>query len=204
MRGSDGNCYGATSTGGVGGAGTAFRITTNGTLTTLLWFDGLNGASPQAPLVQATNGNFYGTTSYGGVGYNRTSGGGDGTIFQLTVPIFTKNPFTLPSAIAALPYSGTISNQAAALPGDTLTFAKISGPSWLAVSANGAVSGRPADADIGVNTFVVSLVDTNGFFAALSMSIARLTLLPGHSLSRLPFRECPMPERSRPTPPTPT
>ena len=75
-------------------------------------------------------------------------------------------------AIAALPYSGTISNQAVSLPRDTLTFSKLTGPAWLAVSADGAVSGIPTDADIGDNNFVVSLADTNGFFASATMNLS--------------------------------
>ena len=87
VQGADGYLYGTTSSGGAGGQGTAFRITTRGTLTTLLWFDGLNGADPEAALVQASDGNFYGTTAQGGTGYNPSAGGGDGTIFRLTVTV---------------------------------------------------------------------------------------------------------------------
>jgi uncharacterized repeat protein (TIGR03803 family) len=47
------------------------------TFTTLVSFDGANGANPYAPLVQGTDGNFFGTTSKGGV-Y------GNGTVFRLT------------------------------------------------------------------------------------------------------------------------
>ena len=56
----------------------------DGALTTLIWFDGLNGAAPQAPLLQARDGKFYGTTAYGGSGYSPTAGGGNGVVFQLT------------------------------------------------------------------------------------------------------------------------
>jgi uncharacterized repeat protein (TIGR03803 family) len=67
--GGDGYFYGTTDGGGTnGGAGTVFRIGTNGTLATLYSFTGGNdGASPQAALVQGSDGNFYGMTSYGGV-----------------------------------------------------------------------------------------------------------------------------------------
>jgi uncharacterized repeat protein (TIGR03803 family) len=67
MQGSDGNFYGTTEYGGTNGAGTVFKISTNGALTTLYSFTGGNdGANPQAGLVQGRDGNFYGTTEYGG------------------------------------------------------------------------------------------------------------------------------------------
>ena len=62
------------------GYGTVFKLATNGTLTTLISFNGTNGASPQAGLIQGADGNFYGTTTQGGTN-------GYGTIFQLSVII---------------------------------------------------------------------------------------------------------------------
>ena len=63
---SDGNLYGTTFMGG-NGEGTLFRITTSGEFTTLYTFCSLtyceDGASPRAPLVQASDGTLYGTTS---------------------------------------------------------------------------------------------------------------------------------------------
>jgi uncharacterized repeat protein (TIGR03803 family) len=93
VQGIDGNFYGTTSRGGAndtctGGCGTVFRITPEGTLTTLHSFDGTDGSSTQAGLVQASNGNFYGTT-YGG-GANDLSACnvdgyvGCGTVFEIT------------------------------------------------------------------------------------------------------------------------
>ena len=84
VRGSDGYFYGTTEhneNGGYGefGAGTVFRISTNGTLTSLYSFTGSNdGANPYAGLVQGSDGNFYGTT-YGG-GTN-----GYGTVFKISL-----------------------------------------------------------------------------------------------------------------------
>jgi uncharacterized repeat protein (TIGR03803 family) len=175
VQGTDGNFYGTTSAGGVGGQGTVFRMTTNGTLTTLLWFDGLNGADSEAPLVQASDGNFYGTTAQGGVGFNPSAGGGNGVIFKLTVPIFISNSITVMPAVAALPYSSSISNFAIAPQGDLLSFAKVSGPLWLNVAGNGLLSGTPANSDIGTNAFVVSLTDTNGVIATANLII---TVIP--------------------------
>ncbi len=171
MQGNDGKLYGTTSSGGAGGQGSVFQITTNGVLTTLLWFDGLNGANPQGTLLQASNGCFYGTTPFGGSGFNPSTGGGFGTLFQLTVPVFITNAFTAPSAIGSLPYSATIAGTAIAPAGDPLSFAKVSGPGWLAVATNGILSGTPANSDIGTNTFVVSLTDSNGVSASATMNL---------------------------------
>jgi len=85
----DGNLYGTTEGGGAngGGAGTVFKITASGKLTTLYSFCAetgcMDGEYPYAGLIQATNGNFYGTTMAGGAnpGY---LGGGGGTVFKIT------------------------------------------------------------------------------------------------------------------------
>ncbi len=78
VQGGDGYFYGTTQWGGTNGAGTVFRISTDGTLTSLYSFTGGNdGREPQAGLVQGGGGNFYGTTYVGGTGDN-------GTVFQMS------------------------------------------------------------------------------------------------------------------------
>jgi uncharacterized repeat protein (TIGR03803 family) len=82
--GSDGNFYGTTEKGGItnavffDGFGTIFRVTTNGTLTTLVSFNGTTGAIPVAGLTLASDGCFYGTTANGG-------SNSDGTVFRLSL-----------------------------------------------------------------------------------------------------------------------
>jgi uncharacterized repeat protein (TIGR03803 family) len=80
MQASDGNFYGVTTGGSpAGSGGTVFKISANGTLTTLYSFSGGNdGAAPVGGLVQGSDGSFYGTTYTGGQG-------GAGTVFRLTV-----------------------------------------------------------------------------------------------------------------------
>ncbi|MGO9508800.1 MAG: choice-of-anchor tandem repeat GloVer-containing protein, partial [Mycobacterium sp.] len=75
----NGYLYGTTYDGGVGAnrAGTFFKITPNGTLTTLYTFDYTDGGFPVAGLIQGINGKLFGTTEYGGAN-------GDGTIFNIT------------------------------------------------------------------------------------------------------------------------
>ena len=78
----NGTFYGTTAGGGVNSAGTTFKISPSGTLTTLHVFDDLDDlASPYAGLVQANDGGFYGTAELGG----RTGGGTNhGGIFRTT------------------------------------------------------------------------------------------------------------------------
>jgi len=76
IQGSKGDFFGTTSQGGANGAGTVFKISPSGTLTTLHSFDTTDGEYPNG-LVQGTNGEFYGTTSEGGTT-------GAGTVFKMT------------------------------------------------------------------------------------------------------------------------
>jgi uncharacterized repeat protein (TIGR03803 family) len=81
VLGNDNQFYGTTSGdkafGGTNTFGTIFRLTAEGTLTTLACFLGTDGASPVAALVQGKDGRFYGTTFEGGAG-------GGGTIFRVS------------------------------------------------------------------------------------------------------------------------
>jgi uncharacterized repeat protein (TIGR03803 family) len=76
----DNKLYGSTAYGGAYNAGTLFSTTTNGSLTTLVTFDGFDGANPQAPLVTGPDGALYGTTLNGGLN-------GNGTVFRLGVSL---------------------------------------------------------------------------------------------------------------------
>jgi hypothetical protein len=89
-------------------------------------------------------------------------------------PTFTANPFTEPSAEAGQPYSGTIATNATDLNGDILTFARVSGPAWLNVAGNGALSGTPLLGDAGTNSFVVSVTDPGNLSSTASMNITVL------------------------------
>ncbi|MGA2581422.1 MAG: choice-of-anchor tandem repeat GloVer-containing protein [Bryobacteraceae bacterium] len=88
VQATDGNLFGTTNAGGANacpnpaGCGTVFKITPNGTLTTLYSLCSQSGCSdgelPFAGLAQATNGKLYGTAFSGGPN-------GDGTAFSLSV-----------------------------------------------------------------------------------------------------------------------
>jgi uncharacterized repeat protein (TIGR03803 family) len=115
VQGSDGSLCGTTSTGGTNGAGTVFKISTNGVLATLYSFGSvqdtngvaLDGASPNG-LVQGRDDSFYGTTRCGGT-YGPDYGG-YGTVFRLTVvpepPQLTIIP-SVASVILTWPTSAT-------------------------------------------------------------------------------------------------
>ena len=78
VQGSDGYFYGTAVNGGTNDAGTVFKISSNGALTSLYSFTGGNdGAAPEAGLVQGGDGSFYGTTSGGGTHTN-------GTVFKIS------------------------------------------------------------------------------------------------------------------------
>jgi uncharacterized repeat protein (TIGR03803 family) len=79
--GSDGNLYGATSTGNSTGGGTAFQLTTSGTLTTIYAFCSVGGCAdgsfPTGGFIQGSDGVLYGTAQQGG-------DGSVGAVFKLT------------------------------------------------------------------------------------------------------------------------
>ena len=82
LQASDGNFYGTTASGGVGGVqpGTVFRLDSNGNVKILYAFKNLtDGASPTGGLTEGTDGNLYGTTSGGG---GKSQGG---NLFQISL-----------------------------------------------------------------------------------------------------------------------
>ena len=68
LEAADGNLYGLTSSGGPGIAGTVYRLTLGGTLTTLHSFSYTDGSWPLGELVAGADGNLYGVTTAGGSG----------------------------------------------------------------------------------------------------------------------------------------
>ncbi len=99
----DGFLYGTTLYGGYNygggryGYGTVFKITIDGTLTTLHSFDcSTDGCFPIAPLIQASDGNLYGTTSEGGAGDG-------GTVFRITPQGTLTTLYRFPASQATWP-----------------------------------------------------------------------------------------------------
>ncbi len=91
VQATNGDLYGTTTGGGANGLGSVFRMTPSGELTTIYSFCSVNnsqtncldGFSPAAGLIQASNGDLYGTTTYGGTIGGATVGAG-GTLFKIT------------------------------------------------------------------------------------------------------------------------
>jgi uncharacterized repeat protein (TIGR03803 family) len=101
MQASDGRLYGTTQGSGHGGSlGTVFRLGLHGGFRTLHRFDGLDGALPQAGLVQASDGNLYGTTFEG-------ANEGSGSLYRIAADGSFTTLVILPSKTVAQP-TGTL------------------------------------------------------------------------------------------------
>jgi hypothetical protein len=93
-------------------------------------------------------------------------------IYVNGAPSFTVNPFSTPDITAGQNYSGTIATNATdPNPSDLLAYAKVSGPAWLMVGTNGALSGEPLSANIGSNSFVISVTDPRSLSGTATLNI---------------------------------
>jgi uncharacterized repeat protein (TIGR03803 family) len=134
----NGNFYGTTGAGGTNNNGTVFKITSNGTLTTMHTFIGTDGSFPYTGLVQDTNGTFYGTTLQGGVS-------SEGTVFSLSVGLgpFVKTNPTSGMVGAAVTILGTslTGSTSVAFNGAAATFAVVSASEITTTVPTGATTG---------------------------------------------------------------
>jgi uncharacterized repeat protein (TIGR03803 family) len=150
MQAKDGYLYGTTKADANGSdAGTVFRITLGGTLTTVYTFCSKgstcpDGRSPYAGLVQASDGSLFGTTYYGGRVGAGTGALGYGTVFRI-VPggaLTTVYRFCARSGCTdgANPYSGLIQASDGNLYGTT-SFGGASGyGSVFKITSSGALT----------------------------------------------------------------
>ena len=90
----------------------------------------------------------------------------------VAVPVFKTSDFRKADAPVYIGYSagisGTVSNT---VPGDSLILSKVSGPDWLAVSPEGALSGIPERTDLGTNIFTVQVSDGQGGTDQTTMTV---------------------------------
>jgi|GEM_PF-850730 len=82
--------------------------------------------------------------------------------FDNQPPSFPESTITVPGAAPYQPYAGAISGAATDSDGDTLHYSLSSGPAWLNVAPDGALSGAPAASDVGLNRFTIQVSDQNG------------------------------------------
>jgi hypothetical protein len=141
----------------------------------------------------AADGTLSGTPSNANVGVNSftvrvTDGSGawDEAALNITVtnvndaPVFTVDPILKADGSVESAYTGqTLSGSATDVDaGDSVTYSKISGPAWLSVASNGALSGTPPSGSAGLNTFIVRATDSSAATddAELRINVAGLPL----------------------------
>jgi uncharacterized repeat protein (TIGR03803 family) len=119
FQASDNSLYGLATDGGANGSGTIFKITTQGSFTTLYSFDALddqhrngNGGAPAGALIQGPDGALYGTTYYGGTG-------GNGTIFKVSLAGAFTSLHTLTCDDGVFPDAGLVNPATGLLYGTT-------------------------------------------------------------------------------------
>ncbi|WP_367873266.1 M60 family metallopeptidase [Luteolibacter sp. Populi] len=95
-------------------------------------------------------------------------------------PVFTADPIVKAGGMQGVAYSGTLSGEATDPDGGTLIYSKITGPTWLAVASNGALSGTPTNDDVGLNSLVVKVTDPTGLSdqADLPITVANVNDAP--------------------------
>ncbi len=132
---SSGNLFGTTMAGGPAGGGTVFEVAAgSGVITTLAFFNGINGAFPQGGLVEDSSGNLFGTTMAGG------PAGGGGTVFEVAAGsgvITTLASFN--GANGAQPQGGLIEDSSGNLFGTTMAGGPAGGGTVFEVPAGSNV-----------------------------------------------------------------
>jgi uncharacterized repeat protein (TIGR03803 family) len=122
VQAADGNFYGKTLGYGIYGWGTIYRVTvngTNGSLTSLISFDGTNGSELYGPpiidngaMVQGRDGNLYGMTICGGSTFNSGSESyADGTIFKMTTDGILTTLYSFSGADGIYPVGSLLEGQ---------------------------------------------------------------------------------------------
>lgn len=136
VQGTDGNYYGVTNEGGAYNAGTVFKVSTKGVLTTLHSFSytGTDGGFPEGGLVLGTDGNFYGTTSAGG--------GCGGTVFKMTPSgvLTTLHAFTCRGSEGGVSYAPLVQGTDGNYYGTTAGGGMYGGGTIFKITSTGAIT----------------------------------------------------------------
>lgn len=95
-------------------------------------------------------------------------------------PVFLTDPIVAAGASEGVPYTGQTLAGTATDPdsGATITYSKVSGPAWLSVASNGALSGTPPTGSSGLNSFIVRATDNLSATkdATLQITVSQLPL----------------------------
>lgn len=180
VQATDGNFYGTTNYGGncLTSCGTVFKVTPNGKLTTLAYFDygGPGPAQPYAGLIQIADGNLYGTTLSGGTsdncGYPPPLG--CGTVYMLalnstTLAVSTIASGSITSGDGFINCPGTCSHS---YPDNTqVTLNASPAQGWSLASWSGACSGTGScKVAVNQNLAVTATFTQNNYSLTVSTS----------------------------------
>jgi hypothetical protein len=109
--------------------------------------------------------------------YNRVLPPAEISQIRNQAPAFSANPIDAGIATVGVPFSSTLASSASDPDlGESFTWQKISGPSWLTVAPNGSLSGTPASENSGPNTFVVRVTDSIGAATDATLNINVVTI----------------------------
>ncbi|MEK7949358.1 Ig-like domain-containing protein [Luteolibacter sp. Y139] len=86
-------------------------------------------------------------------------------------PVFTADPITGSGATEGVAYTGSLAGLATDVDGSSLTYSKTAGPAWLAVAADGTLSGTPGAGDTGSNSFTVRVEDASHAYDLATLQI---------------------------------
>ncbi len=87
-------------------------------------------------------------------------------------PVFRANPLIVTAAVGNRSYRNTIAANASDPDGDSLTFRKLGGPSWLVVSSGGSLGGTPPSRSAGIHRFTIRVSDPHGASATTLLVIS--------------------------------
>jgi hypothetical protein len=86
-------------------------------------------------------------------------------------PTLHGKPISKASHSPDLLYSESLADDATDPEGDTLTFTKLDGPTWLTVSSNGTLSGIPGNLEAGLNRWKIQVDDGHGGIDTTTLEI---------------------------------
>jgi hypothetical protein len=135
----------------------------------------LSGTAPN--LTYTPDADFSGSDSFTFTVNDGFSDSSTATVAITVDPVEDAPVFGTPTAAAAIKYNAayhsSLAGSATDADGDALTYAILSGPSWLIVDPDGVtLSGTPGSADLGPNSWTIYVSDGNGGTDTATLHIA--------------------------------